>query len=69
MSELCPDCYNKIMETREPERKFLLSLRRELCEECGQYRRVIVRVKWRYILQEELCEAITRYKENRPSQK
>lgn len=70
MSELCLDCYNKIMETNEPKRKFILSLRRDLCEECGDYKRVIVRVKWRYILQEEIAATIQYHKTKKePSQK
>ena len=67
MSELCLDCYNKIMKTHDPRRKFIFSLHRDLCEECGQYKQVIIRVKWRYILKEEFTEIITRCKENRPS--
>ena len=67
MSEFCLDCYNKIMETRERKKKFVFSLCPELCEECGQYKRVIVRVKMRYILKEELTEAVVRYRKSRPS--
>lgn len=62
MSELCLDCYNKIMETQEPKKKFWFSLNPDLCEECGQYKRVIVRVKGRYILKEALSEAIAYHK-------
>lgn len=69
MSELCLECFNEIMETEEPKRKFIFSLRRDLCEECGQYKRIIIRVKWRYILMEELSETVSYYRKNRPSRK
>lgn len=69
MSELCLDCYNKIMEKTEPKRKFILSVRPDLCEECGRYKRVIIRMKWRYVILEELAETISCYKKERPSRK
>jgi hypothetical protein len=57
------------METKEPKRKFVFSLGRDFCEECGQYKRVVVRVKWRYILKEEVAETFARYRKTGPSQK
>lgn len=64
MSELCLNCYNKIMQTNDSKHKFILSLRRDLCEECGQYKRVIIRAKWRYILWEEISDSIKYHKTN-----
>lgn len=55
------------METQEQKKIFVFSLCPELCEECGQYKRVIVRAKMRYILKEELTEAAARYRKGRPS--
>ncbi len=54
MAEFCVDCWNKIMETNDPPRKFHLSRELELCEECGQWKRVIVTEKLRYRLVEWL---------------
>ncbi len=45
MAEYCVDCWNKIVETNDPPRKFVLSRKRDLCEGCGQYKRVIVSVR------------------------
>lgn len=52
MAEFCLDCWNKIMGTKDPPRKYILSRDPDLCEECGQWKSVIVRVKWRYIAAE-----------------
>ena len=62
MSELCLECYNKIMETKEPKRKFILSRSRDLCEACGAYKRVIVRMKRSYILMEDISDTIRQYR-------
>ena len=42
MAEFCMDCWNKINETNETKWRYVLSWERNLCEECGQYKRVIV---------------------------
>lgn len=52
MAEFCLDCWNKIMETNDPKQKFLLSRKPDFCEECGQWKSVIIRVKKRYLLVE-----------------
>ena len=49
MAEFCVDCWNKIMDTNDPPRKFHLSWELDFCEECGQLKRVIICVKKRYI--------------------
>ena len=54
MAEFCLECWNKINETNDPARKYHLSWSRDLCEECGKYRRVIVRMRSRYILLDHL---------------
>ena len=58
MSEICLDCWNKLNETHDPARKYILSWRKELCEDCGQMKRVIVRMKLRYIYLENTKEII-----------
>ncbi len=42
MAEFCLDCLNKINETSESKWRYVLSFEKELCEECGQYKRVVV---------------------------
>lgn len=42
MAEFCLDCWNKINETHEAKWRYVLSWDKDLCEECGQYKRVIV---------------------------
>ena len=42
MAEFCLDCWNKINETQDSKWRYAFSWRKDLCEECGQYKRVIV---------------------------
>ena len=57
MAEFCVDCGCK--EFGEKERKKLIITRRaELCEECGQYKRVIIRYKLRCILADRFAELV-----------
>jgi predicted amidophosphoribosyltransferase len=49
VSEICLDCWNKLNETKDPARKYILSWRKELCEDCGQMKRVIIRMRLPYI--------------------
>jgi len=50
MAEFCLECWNKIMDTNDPKEKFILSRRPDFCEECRQWKPVIIRVKKRYCL-------------------
>ena len=43
MAEFCPDCWDKLNDTKNSRWKFALSWDKDLCEECGQYKHVIVR--------------------------
>ena len=52
MSEFCLDCWNKIMDTKDTKRKFIMSRDLDLCEECGQWKHVIVAIKPRYLIKE-----------------
>ena len=54
MAEFCLDCWNKIMETNDPKRKFILSRKPDFCEECRQWKPVIIRVRKRYLVAERL---------------
>ena len=58
MSEICVDCWNKGLEKPDKPSKFIRSWGLELCEECGQYKRVIIRYKLRYILADRFTEMV-----------
>jgi len=49
MAEFCLECWNKIMGTEDPKRKFVLSQKPDFCEECCQWKPVIIRVRKRYL--------------------
>ena len=51
MAAFCLDCWNKIMGT-DDKKFFILSRKPDFCEECQQWKPVIVRVKKRYLLSE-----------------
>lgn len=42
MAEFCLDCWNKINESSDSKWRYALSRETDLCEECGEYKRVIV---------------------------
>lgn len=42
MAEFCPKCWNEINDTNYPENKYVLSDDLEMCEGCGEFKRVIV---------------------------
>ncbi len=42
MAEFCLDCWNKINGTNHTKCRYVLSWELDLCEECGEYKRVIV---------------------------
>ena len=50
MAEFCVSCWNKINGTDYPEEAYALSWDYELCEGCGEYRRVIVAQRKHYLL-------------------
>lgn len=35
MAEFCLECWNKIMDTKDSKRKFVMTRDLELCEECN----------------------------------
>ncbi len=42
MAEFCLECLNELMETEYPANKFIMSKDTELCEGCGQYKRIVI---------------------------
>lgn len=50
MSEICLDCLNRICQTEYEPWRYVLSDELDLCEECGQWKRVVVRERNLYFL-------------------
>lgn len=48
MSEICPECMDRLCGTRGAKWKYIISKESDLCEVCGQYRPVIVVSRWVY---------------------
>ena len=46
MAEICLECWRKLSDKREPRWKYVLSRELDLCEECGEWKRVIVRERF-----------------------
>ena len=65
MAEFCLDCWNKIMGSNDSSRKYMLSEDLDLCEECGEMKPVIVRIKWRYATVEWFFECIEDFRKSR----
>ena len=58
MSEICLDCWNELNESHDPPRKYILSWRKEPCENCGQMKRVITRMRLHDICLENLRDIV-----------
>lgn len=58
MAEICLDCWNELNETHDSKWRYVLSWSKDLCEECGQYKRVIVVERLWSRTQRVLAEAI-----------
>ena len=56
MAEFCLECWNKIMETNDTKKKFILSRQPDFCEECQQWKPVIICIRRWYLLYELLCQ-------------
>lgn len=61
MSEICLECWNKINQSNYKKYKYILSKEEELCEECGQLKRVIV-VERKYYYMRKFCYIIFPFK-------
>ncbi len=42
MAEFCVDCWNKLINKNLPPKAYILSRNPELCEHCGEYKRVVI---------------------------
>lgn len=63
MAEFCLDCWNKRCNENFTEKEYVLSKELDLCEECGQWKPVIVRVRRfpaLYTLRTSLCSKFHR---------
>ena len=58
MAEFCLDCWNKINKINDSKWRYALSWDKDLCEECGQYKRVIIVERFWSRVQKALVEAI-----------
>ena len=56
MAEFCLDCWNEINETQDSKWRYLLSIGKELCEECGEFKRVIITERLWSRIHRELAE-------------
>ena len=48
MAEICLDCWNKLNGTHDSPAKYILSKELDLCEECGEWKHVIVLTRGAY---------------------
>lgn len=46
MAEICLECWQKLSQQREPRWKYVLSKELDLCEECGEWKQVIVKKRF-----------------------
>lgn len=63
MAEFCLDCWNKLNKTHYTEKEYVVSRELDLCEECGQWKPVIVRERRfpaLYTLRVALCSIFHR---------
>ena len=42
MAEFCLECWCKLNGTRKDRWRYMLSLDKDLCETCGEFKRVVV---------------------------
>ena len=71
MSEICLDCLNEIMGEAEPKGRYILSRELDLCENCGKWKRVVIRKRLVYILLDdirELADNLSRLRKKKPSE-
>ena len=52
MAEFCLDCWNKISETNDPPEKYIISKDLDFCEECREWKPVIVMEKRAWIIRQ-----------------
>lgn len=42
MAEFCLECWNKLNKTDDSPKKYIFSKRLELCENCGEWKHIII---------------------------
>ncbi len=62
MAEFCLECLNQINDTNDSKWRYVLSWEKDLCEECGQYKHVVIVERRWSRLQKILKEAIENLK-------
>ena len=67
MAELCLDCWNKLTDSEYSPKCFLFSEEPDLCEECGEWKTVIIRFKRRYLVAEWLHERFNGFSDKQKS--
>ena len=65
MAEFCLDCWNKLNEIKDSRWRYVLSWGKDLCEDCAQYKRVIIKERLWSRTQKALAEAIAYTKEQK----
>ena len=50
MAEICLDCWNKMNEANYNKRKYIISKDLDLCEECGEWKHVIIMERKAYYM-------------------
>lgn len=54
MAEFCLECWNKLNGEEDMPNKYAVSKYLDLCEECGQYKQVVIGYSWRYRIKQFL---------------
>lgn len=62
MAEFCLECWNKLNETNGKKWRYWLSWEYDLCEECGEYRKVIITERLCSRVQRKLVQSIGKRK-------
>lgn len=58
MAEFCLECWNKINGTNESERKYILSKHLDLCEECGEWKPIVIMERKAFYMRIFKCVAL-----------
>lgn len=64
MAEFCLDCWNKINNSHDSRFRYALSWEKDYCEECGEWKRVIVTERLWSCIQRSVAEAIENVRSN-----
>lgn len=59
MAEICLDCWNKLNKTNHRANRYIISKDLDFCEECEQYKPVIVRMRMWATISEDIREWIS----------